>query len=40
MTLHMNFTGNPDTGKPTVAMRMAEFLHRLGYVREGHLVSV
>ena len=36
--LHMCFTGPPGTGKTTMALRMADLLHRLGYLEQGHLV--
>jgi len=39
-SLHMSFTGNPGTGKTTVALRMAQILHRLGYVRKAQLTAV
>jgi probable Rubsico expression protein CbbX len=38
-SLHMSFTGNPGTGKTTVAMKMAQVLHRLGYIDEARVVA-
>jgi probable Rubsico expression protein CbbX len=39
-SLHMSFTGNPGTGKTTVALRIADILHRLGYIEKPKVVSV
>jgi probable Rubsico expression protein CbbX len=39
-SLHMSFTGRPGTGKTTVALRMAEILHALGYVERPRVVAV
>jgi len=38
--LHMSFTGSPGTGKTTVGLKMADILYQLGYIKNGHLLTV
>jgi len=39
-SLHLLFTGNPGTGKTTVAEIVGKMYRRLGLLKSGHLVSV
>ncbi len=40
LNLHLSFTGNPGTGKTTVARILSRIFNALGVVSKGHLVEV